>query len=71
MSAVQNLLNARAQLRRAQNEVEDVLQQLGIDPWHFESRMDELNYVVDTWISELDEGMEPQDLTQEFIIDRT
>jgi len=29
--------------------------------------MDEVNDIVDTWVGELDEGVEPQDLTQEFI----
>jgi hypothetical protein len=67
MSAVNDLLNASAKLRKAQNELEQVLQDLGIDPWHFESRMDAVNDIVDLWCLELDEGTEPQDLTQEFI----
>ena len=67
MTAANDLLNASAKLRKAQNELEQVLQDLGIDPWHFESRMDEVNDIVDTWVGELDEGVEPQDLTQEFI----
>lgn len=71
MDAVTALLNASAKLRKAQNELEQVLQDLGIDPWHFESRMDEVNDVVDCWVSELDEGVEPQDVTQEFMFDRT
>ena len=71
MSAVQNLLNASAKLRKAQNELEQVLQDLGIDPWHFESRMDEVTDVVDTWVRELDEGVEPQECSQEFMFDRT
>ena len=71
MSAAKQLLSASAKLRKAQNELEQVLQDLGIDPWHFESRMDEVNDVVDTWVRELDEGTEPQDCSQEFMFDRT
>lgn len=66
----QQLMNARAKLSKAQNELEQVLQDAGIDPWHFESRMDEVNDVVDCWISELDEGTNCEDLTQEFMFDR-
>ena len=66
----QQLMNARASLRKAQNELEQVLQDAGIDPWHFESRMDEVTSVVDTWIAELDEGTDTEDLTQEFMFDR-
>lgn len=67
----QQLMNARATLRKAQNELEQVLQDAGIDPWHFECRMDEVTQVVDTWISELDEGTDCEDLTQEFMFDRS
>ena len=71
MTCVNELMNARARLSKAQNELEQVLQDLGIDPWHFESRMDEVNDVVDRWISELDEGTDPEDLCQSFVFDPT
>lgn len=71
MSAAEDLNNAYAKLRKAQNELEQTLQDLGIDPYHFEIRMDEVQGVVECWISELDEGVEPQDLEKEFIFDRT
>ena len=70
MTCVNDLLNASAKLRKAQNELEQVLQDLGIDPWHFESRMDQVNDVVDRWVLELDEGTDPEDVTQEFMFDR-
>ena len=65
------LLNASAKLRKAQNELEQVLQDAGIDPWHFEVRMDEVNDVIDTWVGELDEGYNAEELTQEFMFDRS
>ena len=65
------LLNASAKLRKAQNELEQVLQDAGIDPYHFEVRMDEVMDVIDTWVGELDEGVNEEDLTQEFVFDRT
>lgn len=71
VSPVTALLNASAKLRKAQNELEQVLQDLGIDPYQFEVRMDEVSDVVDTWVRELDEGVEPQDVCQEFVFDRT
>ena len=67
MTASADLNNAYARLRHAQNELEQVLQDLGIDPYQFEARMDEVQEVVETWVAELDEGVEPQDLEQEFI----
>lgn len=67
MTAAADLNNAYAKLRKAQNELEQVLQDLAIDPYQFESRMDEVEEVVTTWIAELDEGVEPQDVTQEFM----
>ena len=67
MSASQDLNNAYAKLRKAQNELEQTLQDLGIDPYQFEVRMDEVQEVVETWVAELDEGVEPQDLEQEFM----
>lgn len=67
MTAVNDLLNASAKLRKAQNELEQVLQDLGIDPWHFESRMDAVNDIIDLWVLELDEGTDPDKLTQEFM----
>ena len=70
MDAVTALLNASAKLRKAQNELEQVLQDLGIDPWHFEARMDEVNEVVNRWVLELDEGTDPEAVTQEFVFDR-
>jgi hypothetical protein len=70
MSAAKDLNTAYANLRKAQNELEQTLQDLGIDPWHFECRMDEVQEVVECWVSELDEGTEPQDLTQEFVFER-
>jgi hypothetical protein len=70
MDAVTALLNASAKLRHAQNELEQVLQDYAIDSWHFEARMDEVRDVVDTWVRELDEGVDPANLTQEFVFDR-
>ena len=67
MSAANDLNKAYAKLRKAQNELEQVLQDLAIDPYQFEVRMDEVEEVVTTWIAELDEGVEPQDVTQEFM----
>ena len=67
MTAASQLNNAYANLRKAQNELEQILQDLGIDPYQFEARMDEVQEVVETWVAELDEGVEPQDVTQEFI----
>ena len=67
MSASSQLNSAYAKLRKAQNELEQLLQDLAIDPYQFEARMDEVQEVVETWIAELDEGVEPQDVTQEFI----
>lgn len=67
MSAVNDLLNASAKLRKAQNELEQVLQDYGIDPFQFESRMDAVNDIVDCWVLELDEGTAPANLTQEFM----
>ena len=66
-TAAANLNNAYAALRKAQNELEQVLQDLAIDPYQFEARMDDVEEVVTTWIAELDEGVEPQDVTQEFM----
>ena len=66
-TAAADLNNAYAALRKAQNELEQTLQDLGIDPYQFEARMDEVQEVVETWVAELDEGVEPQDVTQEFM----
>lgn len=68
MSHTATQLNrAYAILRKAQNELEQVLQDLGIDPYQFEARMDSVQEVVETWVSELDEGVDPSELTQEFL----
>ena len=71
MTALANLLEARKNLQKAQNELESVLFDLGIDPYHFEVRMDEVVQVVTVWCEDLEEGVEPQDCTQEFMFDRT
>ena len=48
MSASSQLNSAYAKLRKAQNELEQLLQDLGIDPYQFEACMDEVQEVVET-----------------------
>lgn len=71
MTASCDLIQARANLQRAQNELEAVLFDLGIDPYHFEVRMDEVVQIVTVWCDELDDGFDPQECSQEFMFDRT